>query len=219
MNGYIRDLYVANAKKIQSPEGNWDTLEVTISKIVNGEKEPIGKYNRNYPSLAETFFPFVRNGKHLALYSRNYSCTRIMELPSCEDIGGEEITEDGFCPAEFYVPVFREFKFTSANTGELITDYATQKDCLELKGDSLELGPITYCDFGFVSGCVWGDDTSWKVEYLDLSEADKGVLKRIDKFDYLELPHGINLKDAIYMLNWSPEHQAIEIATRKRFVL
>src|SRR3989344_3783447 len=166
MKGYIGDIYVANAKKIKSPEGCWDTLKVT-------------------------FFPFVRNGKHLALYSRNYSCTRIMELPSCEDIGGEEITENGFCPAEFYVPVFREFKFTSANTGELITDYATQKDCLELKGDRLELGPITYCDFGFVSGCVWGDDTSWKVEYLDLSEADKGILKRIDKFDYLELPHGI----------------------------
>jgi len=35
MNGYIADLYVANAKKIQSPEGSWDTLEVTISKIVN----------------------------------------------------------------------------------------------------------------------------------------------------------------------------------------
>lgn len=24
-------------------------------------------------------------------------------------------------------------------------------------------------DFGFVWGCIWGDDSSWKVQYLDLS--------------------------------------------------
>jgi len=23
--------------------------------------------------------------------------------------------------------------------------------------------------FGFIWGCVWGDDASWKVQYLDLS--------------------------------------------------
>ena len=28
---------------------------------------------------------------------------------------------------------------------------------------------------GFVAGCVWGDDSSWKIEYLDLSKADEGI--------------------------------------------
>jgi hypothetical protein len=41
--------------------------------------------------------------------------------------------------------------------------------------------------FGFVWGCVWGDDSSWKVQYLDLSDIQQGQLRREERFGYLKL--------------------------------
>lgn len=53
-----------------------------------------------------------------------------------------------------------------------------------------------HAKFGFVAGCVWGDDSSWKIQHLDLSNPENGV-KRDDRFGYIELPRGVKLKDAI----------------------
>ena len=50
---------------------------------------------------------------------------------------------------------------------------------------------------GFVAGCVWGDDSSWKIQYLDLSRADQGKLVREARFGYIELPSRLNLDAAI----------------------
>lgn len=52
-------------------------------------------------------------------------------------------------------------------------------------------------DIGFVSGCVWGDDSSWKVECLDLTRVSEGVLKRDSRLGYFELPGKVNLPEAI----------------------
>ena len=59
------------------------------------------------------------------------------------------------------------------------------------------LTPLLYHPFGFVAGCIWGDDSTWKIQYLDLSEAEKGIVKREERFGYIELPDNLNLKDAI----------------------
>ena len=42
-------------------------------------------------------------------------------------------------------------------------------------------------DFGFVWGGVWGDDSSWKLQYLDLSRVQEGIIVRDERFGYLEL--------------------------------
>ena len=42
-------------------------------------------------------------------------------------------------------------------------------------------------EFGFVWGCYWGDDSSWKVQYLDLSRVQQGVVRREERFGYVEL--------------------------------
>lgn len=42
-------------------------------------------------------------------------------------------------------------------------------------------------DFGFVWGCYWGDDSSWKVQYLDLSRIEEGMISRDERFGYVEL--------------------------------
>lgn len=135
----------------------WDHLKVSI--FDNGEF--IGSYVRNYSSMGKTFFPFEQNGKWYALYSKDYTATRVMKLPECTDICGEEQNAFGFCPYEFYVPK-------------------------ESEGN-----------FGFVTGCIWGDDSSWKLEFLDLSQIKDGILKREAKFGYLETLDFFDLKDCL----------------------
>ncbi len=50
--------------------------------------------------------------------------------------------------------------------------------------------------YGFVFGCVWGDDSSMKVQYLDLSRITEGILVRDDRFGYVEMPSWIGGEDA-----------------------
>ena len=93
----------------------WARIKIGVFHVANGVEKQIGEYERNYASFFETFFPFRWKEKDLALYSRDYTATRIMELPSCTDIGGEEPHESGFCPVEYLVPSFI--------TQEMISDY------------------------------------------------------------------------------------------------
>ena len=129
--------YARVVERIDHGKRGWGYLRVAIIDRVDHAQ--IGEYVRNYSTLFRTFYPFQLGGRWLALYSRHYTATRLMALPSCEDLGGEEPADAGFCPVDFYVP---------------------------------EPG------MGFVAGCIWGDDSSWKVQFLDLQEADKGIVKR-----------------------------------------
>ena len=159
-------------------------LKVGIFEIRSGVEKQVGEYIRNYPNLFRTFHHFRKNDKHLALYAPHYTATRIMELPSCRDIGGEEPSASGFCPTDFYVPLPRT-NIAPAEEAYLVTD------------------------FGFVAGCHWGDDDTWKIEFLDLSEADKGILKRDDRFGYIELPDNLTLEQAISfrtLSTWDERH-------------
>jgi hypothetical protein len=162
--------YTVKTEKVPSSPGCWDVLKVMIFQ----DDKQIGEYNRNYSCLYDTFFPFEQNGKHYALYSRDYTGTRVMSLPDCVDICGEEPNSNGFCPTGYYVPK-------------------------ESKGM-----------YGFISGCFWGDDSSWKIQYLDLSEIEKRIIKREERFGYLELPSGLDLKGAINVVD--DEDGLIEVA-------
>lgn len=85
-------------------ERGWDH---TLVEIYDGDAK-IGEYKRNYGSFAEaTFCPFELDGVWYALYSARYTKTRVMRLPECVDIGGEDSSPGGFCPVEYHVPVYR----------------------------------------------------------------------------------------------------------------
>lgn len=168
--------YHVEVEKVPSQPGCWDVLNVKILK----QNQQIGEYKRNYSSLFKTFCPFEQDGKEYALYSKDYTGTRVMSLPDCVDICGEERDGYGFCPTEFYVPK-------------------------ESKGK-----------YGFVAGCVWGDDTSDKVQFLDLSNITKGIFKRDDRFGYIELSDA--LKDCIE-LNDDDEPDWVFIKELKRYRL
>jgi len=169
----IKCPYFIKTKKVKSHPGCWDINEVSIyQKFDNGEEKKIGEYKRMYSNMFNTFHPFMQDGKWFALYSDDYTRTGVLELPSCKEIAGEKGHSKGFCPVDYYVPYDHE--------------------------ELTECGPHFCGKFGFIAGCVWGDDSSWKIQYLDLSQIQQGKLKRDDRFGYIEMPDSVdNLIDCI----------------------
>lgn len=165
----------------------WDTLNVTIwngKSPDDPDKKRLGKYERNYSTMYNTFLPFSKAEKDFALYSPNYDSTRIMKLPECEDIGGEDINASGFCPVDYYIPKYEGDEEINKNP-----------------------------QWGLVAGCTWGDDAHWKVQFLDLSQVDNGLIKRDDRFGYINLPSGVDLKDAVHLIFEDDGEALLEIAT------
>jgi hypothetical protein len=87
-------------------------------------------------------------------------------------IAEETPSEMGFCPVGFYVPDWWDLHDES-----IIPGSAHWSEDLEWASG----------EFGFVWGCVWGDDSSWKVQHLDLTEIQSGVIRRTERFGYVEL--------------------------------
>jgi hypothetical protein len=166
---------------IPSHKGAWSTTKISIYSADELSERKLGEYMRNYPGFGiETWFPFSRGPKDYALYSPDYTCTRIMELPSCRDIGGEDPHAHGFCPVELYVPEIKGYKKLSDESGSY--------HFKEYKEPS---------NMAFVAGCFWGDDSSWKIQCFDISQVESGILHRDERFGYLALPEGLTLAQSI----------------------
>jgi hypothetical protein len=225
-------------------EKGWNGVEVAIMQQdkKDGPKRNLGTFRRNYPTNFDNFAFVEKFGRYFALYSPDYTVTRVMEIfPGLgwKDIGGEEMNSNGFCPTGFYVPQITDMVFENdAHPSEeelkdwndklahyppgtryipLGTDNKAEKIRYEdgayvraytrddgryewVWGEKrdYEYGWIIYPPaFGFVSGCYWGDDSSWKIQYLDLSQIENGIIKREDRFGYIELPPNLTLKQAI----------------------
>lgn len=220
-----------------NPKGSWNGLKVGVFKIGEDLEEQVGEYERNYPTFYDTFCHFQKDGKDFALYSPHYTATRIMELPSCKDIGGEEPNSWGFCPVDYFVPTYIEQEIVSETISskgtnrkrvwkrvvnkpeeKVLSEFVTKTPFTNhLTGEQTEnkstykpLTPLLYYSFGFVAGCIWGDDSTWKIQYLDLSEAEKGIIKRDERFGYIMLPENQSLKDAIdmYDYGWDKEDES-----------
>jgi hypothetical protein len=214
--------------------GCWDYLRLGVFR----DGEQIGEYQRNYSSLFDTFYPFRMAGEDYALYSPDYTGTRIMELPSCKDLGGEDRNASGFCPTGYYVPEIRRRVYQSnvkLGDGEkpryyVSCEYDNEDDYAEGPERGLIREERKHLEFGFVSGCVWGDDSSWKIQHIDLSQAPAGKLKRIDLIGYREIPpwlKSFGLKQAVHLMDFhggflnEEDYQtaSIEDWKRDRFLL
>ena len=221
--------------KVRYQPGAWHGLRVGIFRHDGESEEQIGEYERNHTALYRTFAPFWLDGRDLALYSPDYTCTRVLELPSCRDIGGESPASDGFCPVDFFVPHYIELEvridgkpprryLKQLPTPEELTSRtipvhwpATAKRPVRVVEEHYApVGPLSYHPFGFVAGCLWGDDRSWKVQYLDLSQASSGIVRREERFGYIELAAGVTLDQAIDLSN---DARRVRIKLDKEFHL
>lgn len=191
-------------EEIQTRPGAWKSNRIGIFK---GE-EQIGEFVRNYDSYGEsTFAPFKRGDRWYALYSPSYQSIRVMSLPGCTPIEmvGEQST---FCPVEIYIPEY-QWRLTKATPEEKLHKYPDlnhhwlKKDREEKEYDqelfNLDIDEnykfvsrekeTFYENFAFVSGCFWGDDSSWKIELYDISKAHEGIIKKVPEWGYYELPN------------------------------
>ena len=177
-------------------EPTWRSRRIGVYRVSPDGEQLVGDYVRNYPTLFQTFFHFRRQGIDYALYSPDYTCTRLLALPECADIGGEASHGMGFCPIDYYVPCF---------------DDATAKD-----------SDLLFVNCGFVAGCVWGEDATYKIQFLDLSRAREGILTRDDRFGYIVLPEKVRLADVVSTHLYDPQpdagqNQQIAIAVQRSF--
>lgn len=145
---------------------NVEVLERTPQGLVDR-----ARYARNH-AMFDTFEPFRQGGRDLALVSRDYVKSAVLDLVTGEIIAEEPEVTWSFCQVGFYVPDWWDLHDDSILPGSP----SWSKDS--------ELPDGT---FGFVWGCMWGDDSTWKVQRLDLSRVAQGVLTREERFGYVEL--------------------------------
>ena len=180
---YIRDKYIVKTSQIESKPGCWNQLLCEIyQRDENKHETKIGQYVRNYSTLYNTFEPFVKDGKEYALISPSYTGTSVISLPDCKIIASEPKDSSGFCPTGFFVPFYAE---NDEHDPDDVED--RQQIGIEDYLCDYELASKVIGHFGFVCGCHWGDDHSWKIQYLDLSEIEQGIIKRDARFGYIEL--------------------------------
>jgi hypothetical protein len=148
--------------------GNWQTAHVDV---LDGETL-VTSYDRNYAML-QTFEPFRQGARFFALVAPDYTATSVLDLQTGQIIASEEPSPGGFCPVGFYVPDWWDVHDGTSLPGSML--WKTDNEWPSVG------------DFGFVWGCLWGDDSSWKVQYLDLSEVHQGRIRREERFGYLRL--------------------------------
>lgn len=168
-----RDRYFVRGTRKENRPGAWPSTNVEVFRRAGagGEPERVCEYERNY-SLLRTFEPFRQGGREFALISPQYTGTSVLDLATGRIIAAEPLSSAGFCPVGFYVPDWWDL-----HDGRIIPGSEHwNTECEWPEGE-----------FGFVWGCVWGDDNSWKVQYLDLTEIQSGVIRRDERFGYVEL--------------------------------
>jgi hypothetical protein len=153
----------------------------------------------------------LEDGRKIGEYRRNYSALY-----------------DTFCP--FFLNGKLYALYSSYYTA---TRIMTLPDCEDIGGESPDPNgfcPVGYYvpynpskglngNFGFVSGCVWGDDSSWKIRHIDLSEAANGNIAISEKFGYLPMPRRLSLKESIDLRSYSSgsEYEEIEFCVQRVF--
>lgn len=172
-----RDRYFVLGTEIDSGPGMMASTMVNVFRRADstGKPEVVGQYKRNY-GLLHTFEPFRQCRREFALISPDYTGTSVMDLATGSVIASEPYSPMGFCPVGYYVPDWWDVHDETVMPGSEYwnADYEWPSG-----------------EFGFVWGCVWGDDDSWKVQFLDLTEIQSGVIRREERFGYLELAtHG-----------------------------
>lgn len=189
--------YHIKTQKKSNGKGYWD---YTIVEIFSDDKK-IGEYIRKYPSHTESTFVSVSyNGKDYALYSSDYQAISVMSLPDCKEI---KLTDEckkqmySFCPIEIMVP---KLWILSQEIDGVKHYYAYQKVDRDKEDPNFKDAPTYDSTVGFALGCVWGDDSSFKLNLLDLSNIENGEIWYINnekerKWLYEEFPDSLYLKD------------------------
>jgi hypothetical protein len=181
--------------KNEPKPGCWSTVNVRVFR----DWTEIGSYERGYDSfIAETFCPFKSNGKWYALYSAEYTCTRVALLEDkFEDWCGEKPSSWGFCPIELWVPQYYEYQCESNQKSYKDFIFNDYEDTNESFMKEAAGSPILFAPFGFISGCVWGDDSCWKLRFVDLRYLEDKRIVVNEKDEIERFPDGRTVREQV----------------------
>jgi hypothetical protein len=171
-----RDRYLERSAPVEAEPGAWGTQDVEILALDEPGADPAGAriagcYRRNYPGRVPSEI-FRQGDREYALISPHYTATSVMDLATGQVVATEKPSSGGFCPVGFYVPDWHD-----VHDGSILPGTTYWKDDNEWPRG----------DLGFVWGCQWGDDNSWKIQVLDLSRVAEGKIARDERFGYVEL--------------------------------
>lgn len=209
---------------IDNGEGHWKYGNIGVFEVADdGTEKQVGGYTRKYSSFYDTFFAFQQKDKWYALYSSDYTATSVMSLPDCKQIATEPGSSWGFCPTGFYVPSKEDLTHRSIYhlyeaKGELDKAEEWFSKNPENKADGLAFDQWLKDNmgtFGFVCGCVWGDDHSWKIQYLDLTKITEGVVTREARYGYVEQPNTLDLKECFDWSAFWPDSKMVDLISKK----
>lgn len=183
-------------EEVIQDKNSWGSTKISIFN----NSVPIGEYIRNYPSMGlDTFYPFKSaSGQWYALYSPHYTALRVMKINdySIEDWCGEEPSANGFCPGEIYIP-----RYTYIDECLYVdNEFETYNEFLSSVTDAFG-SRISFTDFAFLAGCNWGDDSDFKLRYVDLKGVDDKRIDVLDKFGYWPLPNNIPLSKCVTFID------------------
>lgn len=206
-----RERYTTRVQQASDPH----TRTTVRVEILDGERV-VATYDRNY-SMLHTFEPFRQGEREFALIAPDYTATSVIDLQSGGIVASEEPSAGGFCPVGFYVPDWwdvRRPEPPNVLPGHPPDEPFARPGTLNWR-DEYEWP--SGGDFGFVWGCFWGDDSSWKVQYLDLSDVQNGVVRREERFGYVKLATNERLQAREFIRVWGPRH--VEFAVEKEYDL
>jgi len=172
------------------------------------------EYDRNYGMMG-TFEPFrqLKDGvwRDYALISTKYTRFEVVDLVKGEIVAveaypvvtqemydriansnpesewlkthpvGTELPGSGFCPTGF-----RVFDWRGEFDDDSVTRTFGNKDAIRYLYSEEDLYSTTG-QWAVYTGCVWGDDSSWKLRYIDLSRISEGIVTSEDRFGYFPL--------------------------------
>lgn len=225
--GYDGTPFTIQVKPVTNKPGQWDSNVVTVYQKLSEDAVPVsvGSYRRDYHSYVEqTFCPFsTGDGTWYALYSHDYNTLSLARLT-----GGFthlHSLDDQFCPVEIGVPFIYEVKNVDGEwrTEEVGWDAKEmQRQLDKFSGLSCEGNHrIRHADFGFYSGCVWGDDSSWKLRFVDLRQVAEGKIVFDDKpLGYFPMAD-LTLRDSVpsfWVSRNMVQFHAIKELTFRRFI-
>lgn len=228
-------------KRYRYEAGNkgWGATPVRVFRVEENKKDVlVAEYERNY-SMLRTFEPFAQkqgsSWHDYALISHDYTSLAVLDLESGEIIAEElegEVTAEmaaenpalavgkplspGFCPADFFVPNWWD-QYDESQTAEWMREEAAAgENGLRFVLDELKEMTMFVGQWGLYSGCFWGDDSYWKLRYVDLSRISEGVVTTDDRFGYFQLPQTGKLSDHVQLY---PSMNRVEISTPVMFDL
>lgn len=174
--GSLRERYQAEVTPLAK---GWGHSEVKIWD--RQEERLVHEYTRNY-SFLQTFEPLrlwreeAEEWGHYALISPHYTGFQLLNLDSGEVVYDHKGGRTNFCPRAFFVPDFHDYLEGEAVDPQDPFSRGMMETFLKRRTHA------------FVQGCVWGDDSSWKVRTLDLQAMLRGEEVAVEeKFGYLVL--------------------------------